>query len=478
MIFNSFQYLLFLPAVFLLYWLVFKKLRWQNLFLLLASYFFYACWDWKFLFLIIFTTACSYFSGILIYQLPDRRKKKLVSAFNIVINLAILGFFKYFNFFEENLVALFALFGVKLDWVTREIILPVGISFYTFQALGYSIDVYRGKLKPVRDFVSFMLYLSFFPQLIAGPIETSETLLPQVLRERRFDYAEAVDGLRQILWGLFKKVVIADNCAAVVNQIFPYYTQYGGVDLVMGAVMFSFQIYCDFSAYSDIAIGSAKLLGIRLMRNFNYPYFSRSVAEFWNRWHISLMFWLRNYVYIPLGGSRCSIRKHIRNTLIVFAVSGIWHGANWTFIVWGLYNAVLFIPLILKKRLGKSPAANAKDGQPQLRQWPLILLNFVLMTIGLVIFRSDTLSDATDFLVRIVTQFSFTLPTHGLTATLWVLLLLVVEWLQRDKEHPLAFPTGNVVFAKAVSRQALYLALVLAVVLFAGANSDFIYFQF
>lgn len=478
MAFNSLEYLLFLPAVFLLYWLVFKKLKWQNIFLLLASYFFYACWDWRFLFLIIFTTTCSYFSGIIIYEAQNKRTRKIVSAANIVINLLILGFFKYFNFFEENLVALFALFGIELDWVTRDIILPVGISFYTFQALGYSIDIYRGKLKPVRDFVSFMLYLSFFPQLIAGPIETSETLLPQITKERKFDYAMAVEGLRQILWGLFKKVVVADNCSAVVNQIFPYYEQYGSVDLVMGAVMFSFQIYCDFSAYSDMAIGSAKILGIRLIRNFNYPYFSRSVSEFWNRWHMSLMLWLRNYVYIPLGGSRCSIRKHIRNTIIVFAASGIWHGANWTFVVWGLYSAVLFIPLIMKKRMSAKPQQSKKDTLPQFGEIHLILLNFVLMTIGWIFFRAESLTEAVGYIGQMCTNFTSLMPTHGLMATIWVLLLLLIEWNRRDKEFPLADIEENAVLSKTLCRYSLYVLMILAVVLFSGANSDFIYFQF
>lgn len=352
MLFNSVEFLLFLPVVFLLYWYVFRPLRWQNLFVVMASYVFYGWWDWRFLILIAFTTLCSYISGILLERAEGKRiRQKWISAANIIINLSILGVFKYYDFFGENFSALLRLFGMEADWVTLNIILPVGISFYTFQALSYTIDVYQHRIKPTHDITAFFAFISFFPQLVAGPIERATNLLPQMLKERTFNYAQAVDGCRQILWGFFKKMVIADNCALAVGQIWDSYTEQSGFMLLMGGFFFTFQIYGDFSGYSDIAIGTARLFGINLMRNFNYPYFSRDIAEFWRRWHISLTTWFRDYIYIPLGGSRCSRWKVMRNTLIIFLVSGFWHGANWTFIVWGAYHALLFFPLLL---LGKN----------------------------------------------------------------------------------------------------------------------------
>ena len=305
MLFNSFEFLIFLPAVFLLYWFVFKPLKWQNLFVVAASYLFYGWWDWRFLILIAITTFCSYASGLLIQKYAGRRtRRRIVCATNILLNLIILGIFKYLNFFGENFALLLDALGFKCDWVTLDILLPVGISFYTFQALSYTIDVYRGNIQPTRNIVAFFAFISFFPQLVAGPIERATNLLPQFLVPRKFDYAKAVDGMRQILWGLFKKMVVADNCAVAVNMIFDQYQSFDGFTLFIGGLLFTFQIYGDFSGYSDIAIGTARLFGINLMRNFNYPYFSRNIAEFWRRWHISLTTWFRDYVYFPLGGSR------------------------------------------------------------------------------------------------------------------------------------------------------------------------------
>ena len=344
MLFNSFEFLIFLPAVFLLYWFVFKPLKWQNLFVVAASYLFYGWWDWRFLILIAITTFCSYASGLLIQKYAGRRtRRRIVCATNILLNLIILGIFKYLNFFGENFALLLDALGFKCDWVTLDILLPVGISFYTFQALSYTIDVYRGNIQPTRNIVAFFAFISFFPQLVAGPIERATNLLPQFLVPRKFDYAKAVDGMRQILWGLFKKMVVADNCSVAVNMIFDQYQSLDGFTLFIGGLLFTFQIYGDFSGYSDIAIGTARLFGINLMRNFNYPYFSRNIAEFWRRWHISLTTWFRDYVYFPLGGSRRGKWKTIRNTFIIFLVSGMWHGANWTFICWGAYNALLFM---------------------------------------------------------------------------------------------------------------------------------------
>lgn len=319
MLFNSFEFLIFLPIVFLLYWFAFKRLKAQNIFVVIASYIFYGWWDWRFLILIAFTTLCSYVSGVLLERYERSRYiQRWISAANIVLNLVILGLFKYFNFFSENLQCLFQWLGFELDWVTLDILLPVGISFYTFQALSYTIDIYRHKMKPTHDVVAFFAFISFFPQLVAGPIERATNLLPQFEKSRTFDYITAVDGMRQILWGLFKKIVVADTCAVAVNQIFANYQTLDSLNLVWGACLFTFQIYGDFSGYSDIAIGIAKLFGIRLQQNFNYPYFSRDIAEFWRRWHISLTTWFRDYIYIPLGGSRCSKWKSFRNTMVIF----------------------------------------------------------------------------------------------------------------------------------------------------------------
>ena len=334
MLFNSVEFLFFLPVVFLLYWLVFKKLRWQNLFIVAASYVFYGWWNWRFLGLIFLASATAYVCGLLIERFGEKRRRaaKWTVGLSLAVSLGILGTYKYFNFFASNLKAILESIGLHPDWVTLELVLPVGISFYTFQAVGYVIDVYRGRVAACRNVVDFFAFLSFFPQLVAGPIERAPNLLPQFLAPRRFDYRQAVDGMRQMLWGFFKKMAVADSCASSVDYIFSHYTEVGGINLLAGAVLFSFQMYGDFSGYSDIALGSAKLFGIRLMQNFNFPYFSRSIAEFWSRWHISLSTWFRDYVYIPLGGNRHGKSATIRNTIIVFMVSGFWHGADWTFI--------------------------------------------------------------------------------------------------------------------------------------------------
>ena len=336
MLFNSVDFLLFLPVVFVIYWILCRTKIQQNILLVLASYVFYGWWDWRFLLLIAFTSFCSYISGIAIGNfVGNRKKQKVISCANIVVNLLILGIYKYFNFFADSFADLFRGLGYQMDVVTLNVILPVGISFYTFQALSYSIDVYQSKIKPTKNIIQFFAYISFFPQLVAGPIERATNLLPQFDIQRQFDYSQAIDGLRQMLWGFYKKVVVADVCAYYVNTYWDYYDELPGLMLIQIAVLFTFQIYCDFSGYSDIAIGCAKLFGIKLMKNFDMPYFSRNIGEFWRRWHMSLMTWFRDYVYIPMGGNRCSKWRAARNTLIVFLISGLWHGANWTFVVWG-----------------------------------------------------------------------------------------------------------------------------------------------
>lgn len=480
MLFNSFEFLIFLPAVFLLYWFVFKPLKWQNLFVVAASYLFYGWWDWRFLILIAITTFCSYASGLLIQKYSGRRRhQRIVCASNILLNLIILGIFKYLNFFGENFALLLDALGFKCDWVTLNILLPVGISFYTFQALSYTIDVYRGNIQPTRNIVAFFAFISFFPQLVAGPIERATNLLPQFLAPRRFDYAKAVDGMRQILWGLFKKMVVADNCAVAVNMIFGQYQSFDGLTLFIGALLFTFQIYGDFSGYSDIAIGTARLFGINLMRNFNYPYFSRDIAEFWRRWHISLTTWFRDYLYFPLGGSRRGKWKSIRNTFIIFLVSGMWHGANWTFICWGAYNAALFLPLLISGHNRRYTGVVAQGRLlPSLKELLQMAVTFLLVVIGWIIFRAENINDAFNYITLMVTDFTPCVPQHGKSALFYAALLLVVEWLHRDKQFGLQISYGGGLLARRTVRWAIYVVLALFTLLWAGTQEEFIYFQF
>ena len=408
-----------------------------------------------------------------------QRSKKLIATANIVLNLLILAVFKYYDFFVTEFAQLF---HISTEGLLLKVILPVGISFYTFQALSYSIDVYRGKIEPTKDIIAFFAFISFFPQLVAGPIERATNLLPQFLKKREFDYDTAVDGMRQILWGLFKKIVVADNCAVYVDQVFSSYTEQSGSTLLLAAIFFTFQIYGDFSGYSDIAIGTAKLFGIKLMRNFNVPYFSRDIAEFWRRWHISLTTWFRDYVYIPLGGSRVSKAKVVRNTFIIFLLSGFWHGANWTFIAWGAYHAILFLPLILtgKNRKYTNQVAEGRI-LPTFKEVGQMLVTFFLAVIGWIIFRSAHIHDFLRFLSGVCDASLFTMPWFQTMNSLLLmvgsaLLMLLVEWIQRTKEHGLAFG-GNPKYE--LVRMAFYLMITLMVfVLQAPRTTQFIYFQF
>ncbi len=462
MLFNSLEFAIFLPIVFALYWLLNKHLRWQNLFVVVASYIFYGWWDWRFLILIAFTSFCSWGSGLLIDKSP---KPKLWLTLNIVINLLILGVFKYFNFFVGSFCDLFGL----TNSIAIKVILPVGISFYTFQALSYSIDVYRKRIAPTRDVIAFFAYVSFFPQLVAGPIERATNLLPQFERQRTFNYEEAVDGMRRILWGLFKKIVVADNCATYVDQVWNNYANECGSTLALAAILFAFQIYGDFSGYSDIAIGSAKLFGIRLKDNFLTPYFSRNVAEFWKRWHISLNTWFVDYVYIPLGGSREGRWKTIRNTFVIFLLSGLWHGANWTYVTWGLYHALLFVPLIL---LGRT---KAYSGVATWKQLPQILLTFALVVLGWIIFRAPSIADAWGYITSLFTPLiAFPMVISGLKRTIFAVLILIgAEWFQRKKSHGLDI--ANLHWSL---RYFIYYILMLFILELGGNSQSFIYFQF
>ena len=474
MLFNSIEFLLFLPIVFILYWFVFNRsLRLQNLFVVVVSYVFYGWWDWRFLLLIAFTSLCSWESGLLIGKAGEnRRKAKMISVANIVLNLLILGIFKYYDFFVTSFAEMF---GANPDGLLLKIILPVGISFYTFQALSYSIDVYRKKLEPTRDIIQFFAFVSFFPQLVAGPIERATNLLPQFSKPRSFDYESAVDGVRQMLWGFFKKIVVADNCAVFVDSVWADYASQSGSTLFVAAVMFTFQIYGDFSGYSDIAIGTSKLFGIKLMRNFNVPYFSRDIAEFWRRWHISLTTWFRDYIYIPLGGSRCSKAKVIRNTFVIFLVSGFWHGANWTFVAWGAYHALLFLPLILLGKNRKHTDIVAADRfLPTFKEFAQMLLTFILAVFGWIIFRAESISQAGEIFASIFSSSLFTMPSLPMKTLLFIAILIVVEWIQRRKQHAFVLDGVKSHFLK----YACYLAVLAMIFCFGVYNESFIYFQF
>ncbi|MDR2563982.1 MAG: MBOAT family protein [Prevotellaceae bacterium] len=490
MLFNSLEFALFLPIVFLLYWFVFQRnLKWQNFFILIASCVFYGWWDWRFLILIVFTSFCSWGSGLLIQHADNKeftppfprvnllKNAKFILVSNIVINFLILGIFKYYNFFIESFVTAFAAVGVHLQMHTLKIILPVGISFYTFQALSYSIDVYRNKLEPTHDIIAFFAFVSFFPQLVAGPIERATKLLPQFYIKRNFDYSKAADGMRQILWGLFKKIVVADNCAAYVNQVFGDYQHQSGFTLLLGAIFFAFQIYGDFSGYSDIAVGTARLFGFNLMRNFNVPYFSRDIGEFWRRWHISLTGWFRDYIYIPLGGSRVSKPKIIRNTFIIFLISGFWHGANWTFIVWGAFHALLFLPLILLDKNRKNTNTVAENCiLPTKKEIFQMGITFLLVTAGWVFFRAESIGGAVDYLAGICNTSLFEVSSEVSPPSkcfAFILLMLSVEWLNRNKQHGLEISQIN-----RWLRRFIYIVLILCIVMFCGENEQFIYFQF
>lgn len=479
MLFNSIEFAIFLPIVFVLYWFVLKnKTQAQNILLLGASYLFYGWWDWRFLSLIIFSSFVDYFVGIQLEKSNSRIRRKVLLWTSIGVNVGFLGFFKYFNFFAESFADAFTFFGYSFNPTRLDIILPVGISFYTFQTLSYSIDVYKRKLNATTDVVAFFSFVSFFPQLVAGPIERASHLLPQFYGKRKFDKTLSIEGLRQILWGLFKKVVIADNCAYYVNDIFANYTDYSGSTLLLGAVFFAFQIYGDFSGYSDIAIGTARLFGFDLMRNFAYPYFARDIAEFWRRWHISLSTWFRDYLYIPLGGSRGTKLQGVRNTIIIFVVSGFWHGANWTFVFWGVYHSLLFLPLFLVEKNRHHTNDVAENSLfPSIKEMLQMTVTFLFVVIGWVLFRAANLTEAFGYLSGILDLSVFTLPSRfSMTLLFFIAVLQIVEWLQREAEFGLA-RLENIV-QKRYLRWIIYILISFVIIQFGGKSETFIYFQF
>ena len=478
MLFNSIHFAIFLPIVFLLYWLVTNKnLKLQNALLLVSSYFFYACWDWRFMFLLLFSTLLDYFTGLKMEDAGSKKGKRFWFWLSVVINLGFLAVFKYFNFFAESFAEALSHVGMQVNVWSLNIILPVGISFYTFHGLSYVIDIYNDRIKAEKNFVDYAVFVSFFPLLVAGPIERATHLLPQIKKPRTFDYTKAVDGLRQILWGLFKKIVIADNCANYANQIFNHSADMSGSTLVMGAIFFAFQIYGDFSGYSDIALGVARLLGIELLRNFAFPYFSRDIAEFWRRWHISLSSWFRDYLYFPLGGSRGHMWLKVRNTFIIFIVSGFWHGANWTFIAWGALNAIYFLPLLLtnNNRVNIETVAQGKH-LPGFKEVIQILTTFSLTVFAWIFFRANNIGHAMSYIDGIFSSSLFTIPTVLPRTTLLLMILFIaVEWIGRGEQFALA-QIG--LTWKRPLRYLLYYILIVAIFWFGGKEQQFIYFQF
>ena len=482
MFFNSINFAVFLPIVFILYWFVTNKnLKFQNILLLVSSYFFYACWDWRFLFLLIFSTFLDYYTGLRIEKGQTEWGRKFWFWLSIIVNLGFLGVFKYYNFFAASFADAIANFGLQVNPWALKVILPVGISFYTFHGLSYVIDIYKDRIKAEKNFIDYSVFVSFFPLLVAGPIERATHLLPQIQKKRVFNFENAVDGLKQILWGLFKKVVIADNCAKFANIIFDNYTDYSGSTLALGAVFFAFQIYGDFSGYSDIALGTARLFGIDLLRNFAFPYFSRDIAEFWRRWHISLSTWFRDYLYIPLGGSKGGMWMKVRNTFIIFLISGFWHGANWTFIIWGLLNALFIMPSIIfnTNRTNLDIVAQGKLF-PTLKEFLSILFTFSLTVFAWIFFRSNTIDQALGYISRIFSAsfFSVSLVKVDMYDTYiyaLVVLFIIIEWLGREQKYALAQVMPN---KPKVYRWAFYYLLIVIIFIFAGSNQEFIYFQF
>ncbi len=483
MLFNSIEFFFFLPIVFCLYWFVFKKtIKLQNFLILFSSYIFYGWWDWRFLSLIFLSTLVDYVSGIKIYTCDNKVSKKRYLLISIFFNLGLLGFFKYYNFFIDSWVFAMQSIGYNYQslW-TLHIILPVGISFYTFQTMSYSLDIYYNRLKPTNDFVSFASFVAFFPQLVAGPIERASNLLPQLLNKRIFKYEQGVQGLRLILWGMFKKVVIADTLAVYVDIIFENYGSYNGGILLLGLIYFSFQIYCDFSGYSDIAIGTAKLFGIELMSNFKFPYFSRNIAEFWKRWHISLSSWFRDYVYIPLGGSRKGRYTSIKNVFIIFIVSGFWHGANWTFIAWGFVHGIFYIPFFIYGKTKKISNIVAEDTFfPSIKEAFQMILTFFSVMVAWTFFRSESIYEALKYLE--ILFFEFSVPDQFLRGIIFVAILIVIDWTIRyDERNPLSYKKRiNFLFYKSSNlfRYIVYYILFLSILMRFNSYKEFIYFQF
>ncbi|MCW3786233.1 MBOAT family O-acyltransferase [Plebeiibacterium sediminum] len=485
MLFNSIEFAIFLPIIFVIYWFVVNRnLKVQNLLLLLSSYIFYGWWDWRFLSLIIFSSIIDFTVGLQLGRAKKELNRKWLLFISIFINIGLLGFFKYYNFFIESFIDAFTAFGHSPNIHTLRIILPVGISFYTFQTLSYSIDVYRRKLEPSYDFISFFAFVSFFPQLVAGPIERATNLLPQFYKKRQFNLEQSIDGLRQMLWGLFKKVVVADNLCKIVDPIYNNPDEMSSLVLILGLALFSVQIYTDFSGYSDIAIGISRLLGFNLKINFRYPLFARSIGERWRNWHISLSTWFRDYIYIPMGGSRGSNLNKFKNTLILFTISGFWHGANWTFICWGLLNGLYFAPSMLRGRNRRhlEPISKSKIF-PSFKEFTQIFTTFWLIATTYIFFRADNIQHSKQYFLSILSNTeireSFRFIENNLEdflkAMFFTSILFLVEWINRDKPHGLH---GVFEMKPIVVRWGLYLAITFSILIYGGEQAPFVYFQF
>jgi D-alanyl-lipoteichoic acid acyltransferase DltB (MBOAT superfamily) len=485
MLFNSLGFVIFFPIIFIAYWFLTDKSRkWQNRLLMIASYFFYACWDYRFLFLLIFSTLLDFFTGIQIEKAKSLNAKKIWFWNSVLLNIGFLVLFKYYNFFVSSFADGLSFLGLHINPWTLNIIIPVGISFYTFHGLSYIIDIYNNKINAEKNFVDYSLFVSFFPLLVAGPIERATHLLPQIKVERKFIYETAVDGCRQILWGFFKKIVLADSCAVYANIVFNNSADASGSTLFLGAIFFTFQIYCDFSGYTDIAIGTAKLLGFNLLRNFNFPYFSRDIAEFWRRWHISLSSWFRDYLYIPLGGNSGGKLLKVRNLFIIFLFSGFWHGANWTFIAWGTLNAVYMLPLVIFKKNRNNLEIVAKGKYlPTLNEAFNMLITFLLTVFAWIFFRANSVGQAFHFLINIFSKSFFKWPDgrlfggqiHAVYILLLIIVFTIIEWIGRENQYAIQtlFSKQNIII-----RFTFYFLLIYGMIYFHGNDEQFIYFQF
>jgi len=476
---NSIEFLLFFIIAFFVYFFLLKeKTKKQNAFLLLASYFFYGYADLKMLPLLILATLVYYYLGIGIahFNLNGTKKRgSTLTTLGIAFGIVLLLYFKYLNFFVTSFSEMFESVGFHTDPHTFNIILPLGISFFTFRLIGYVIEVNRGTLEPTRNILTFGTYVAFFPSLLSGPIDRPQKFIPQLEKKRPFNYEMAVDGLRQVLWGMFKKMVVADNLANVVNTIWSDYSNQSGSTLLLGAIFYSFQIYADFSGYSDMAIGISKILGFDVAKNFNYPYFSRNMSEFWRKWHMSLTSWLTDYIYIPLGGSRCNKARHFLNTMIVFTLCGFWHGANWTFVLWGAYNGLLFLPLVLRKKKKLSKVVAEGKLLPNITDLLNMLGTFLLATLGWILFRAESVGQAFDYIAHIFNVSKLAIPSKGEIGILYIVVLVMAEWLQRKQEFPLQI---EAVIKSPVLKWGLYYLVIVLILFFSGSTSQFIYSQF
>ena len=478
MLFNSFEYFLFLPAVVLLYFLL--PFKWRNPFLLIASYYFYMSWKWEFGFLMLFTSAVNYVAGLKINASKDRRSQRLWMTMAIVASLGVLVYFKYANFFIAEASALLRILGADVRESYLKVILPVGISFFTFQALSYTIDLYKGKMHVEKNFINFTLFVSFFPQLVAGPIERATNLLDQFKKEQHFSSDRLLEGSKLIIWGLFKKVVIADRLAAYVEQIYASPELFGGSTLFLATFFFAFQIYCDFSGYSDIAIGSAHILGFRLMQNFNLPYLAKSVRDFWHRWHISLSTWFADYVYKPLGGNRVSTGRWMFNIMAVYLVSGLWHGANWTFIIWGGIFGVLYILEFLGDKLLKGGGLDKAFYKSKWIHPFRVAVIFMAVLVSWVFFRADNTGDAWHIITHMFTGWD-RLPYLGSSAFETVLgfaLVLLLYAIQILQYRGVASIYMGPTMVPRSLRWAGYALLLVMIAMFGVSSEQFIYFQF